>query len=113
MSFDAAAWIVRHPRLHFAAVIAAAIAVGWLGFVFAGYSGTLLCVPITFFVAAYGYLRFLRYLRFLGIHRRISGAPPLPPPEPPTEGAPRLAPLRPSSPLIMSARAKLPNDTNA
>ena len=35
------------------------------------------------------------------------------PPEPPTEGAPRPAPLIPSSPLIQSAHAELPNDRNA
>ena len=35
------------------------------------------------------------------------------PPEPPTEGAPRPAPLVPSSPLIQSAHAELPNDRNA
>jgi hypothetical protein len=35
-----------------------------------------------------------------------------PPPEPPTEGAPRPAPLRPYSPLIHSAAAELPNERN-
>jgi hypothetical protein len=33
-----------------------------------------------------------------------------PPPEPPTEGSPRPAPLIPSSPLIQAARAELPDD---
>lgn len=36
-----------------------------------------------------------------------------PPPEPPTEGAPRPAPLRPFSPLIVSARAEFPNERSA
>jgi hypothetical protein len=33
-----------------------------------------------------------------------------PPAEPPSEGAPRPAPLRPFSPLILSAHAELPNE---
>jgi hypothetical protein len=32
------------------------------------------------------------------------------PPEPPTEGAPRTAPLRPFSPLVQSVHAELPNE---
>jgi hypothetical protein len=39
-----------------------------------------------------------------------SGGPPPPePPEPPVEGAPRPAPLRPFSPRVLTAYAKLPN----
>lgn len=36
-----------------------------------------------------------------------------PPPEPPSDGAPRPAPLRPFSPLLMSEHADLPNEQGA
>lgn len=49
------------------------------------------------------------------IWRRVHGVMPpdaggSPPPEPPPEGAPRTAPLRPISPLILFAHADLPKE---
>ena len=46
------------------------------------------------------------------VHEPIRPVPGGPPPEPPSEGAPRPAPLRPFSPLLMSAHAELPNQRN-
>lgn len=56
-----------------------------------------------------------RIFIFRPVHRPSAppaGAPPEPP-NPPDAGAPRLAPLRPVAPLILSAHAEIPREDAA
>ena len=105
MSNDTKQWILGHPRLLYLAILPAMVAGFAIGFSFAGSLGAKIGGPIGLWLALYGYALFRMHLL------RTSGGSP--PPEPPTEGAPRPAPLRPFSPLILSARAELPNERNA
>ena len=72
----------------------------------------LICIGVvpclTFLAWAVGCMYIWR-----GVYPPLRPSSSEPPPEPPTEGAPRLAPLRPFSPLVESAHAELPNERSA
>ncbi|MEQ1933340.1 MAG: hypothetical protein ABL962_05605 [Fimbriimonadaceae bacterium] len=104
MRVETKLWILRHPRLLYLAVIAAILGGYSLGCVFAGSWGGLVCQSICLWLAIYGYAHFRTSLL------RTSGGSP--PPEPPTEGSPRPAPLVPMPPFVLSAHADLPNDAD-
>ncbi len=105
MSNNTRLWILSHPRLLYLAIIPAMVAGFTFGFILADFWGALVCGPLCLYLAFYAYAFFrIRLLQIAG------GSPP---PEPPTEGAPCPAPLRPFSPLIQVAHAELPNDRNA
>ena len=104
MSINPKLWILGHPRLLYLAIVPAMVAGFSIGIAFAGFWGGLVCGAISLGLALAGYARF---------RMRFRTGRGFPPPEPPTEGSPRPAPLRPSSPLIQAAHAELPDDRDA
>jgi hypothetical protein len=70
----------------------------------------LILVPVAALFAWAAGCMFIWRAVYEPIPPAVGGSPP---PEPPSEGAPRPAPLRPFSPLIMSAHAELPNERRA
>jgi hypothetical protein len=97
-------WILSRPRLIYVAIIPAMVAGCSLGFALAGLWGSLVCGSLSLWFAFSGYALFrIRLLRTTDDSF---------PPEPPTEGSPRPAPLHPITPLIQAAHAELPDDRN-
>jgi hypothetical protein len=96
MSTDTKLWILGHPRLLYLPLIGGMVAGVSMGFALGGPRGSELGVMLSTVLVLYGWAFFRRYLL-------MTSGGTSPAEDPPTEGAPRPAPLRPFPPRILAA----------